>query len=161
MPSKRPAGSQAGYERGCTGRLTALAGANLVCQAAGMRLSILGCSLKDLLPDDDMIESMVHAKRGFESSDDTLARKTIRRGPRRRTRPRSCPRADAGAHAGGPFPVSAADAGTPQAWRTTSDKDLPDHADEREREGLSALPPERIPQYLGIICNSVEDISIG
>ena len=42
-------------------------------------MSNLGCSLKDLLPDDDMIESIMHAKRGIETSEDTLACKTIRR----------------------------------------------------------------------------------
>ena len=69
---------QAGYEKGYTELLSALAGANLIYEAAGMYGSLLGCSLESFVLDNDLIGSVLRATRGFEVNSDTLALETIR-----------------------------------------------------------------------------------
>ena len=63
---------QAGYEKGYTELLSALAGANLIYEAAGMYGSLLGASLESFVLDNDMIGSIMRATRGFEVSETTL-----------------------------------------------------------------------------------------
>ena len=69
---------QAGYEKGLTELLSALSGANLIYEAAGMYGSLLGCSLESFVLDNDMIGSILRAARGFEVSEDTLSLEVIR-----------------------------------------------------------------------------------
>ena len=69
---------QAGYEKGITELLSALAGANLIYEAAGMYGSLLACSLESLVLDNDLIGAVMRATRGIEVDDETLAFDTIR-----------------------------------------------------------------------------------
>ena len=69
---------QAGYEKGYTELLSALAGANLIYEAAGMYGSLLGASLESFVLDNDMIGAIMRATRGFEVSETTLSLEVIR-----------------------------------------------------------------------------------
>ena len=69
---------QAGYEKGCTELLSALAGANLIYEAAGMYGSLLACSLESFVLDNDMIGGILRATRGIEVNSDTLSFDVIR-----------------------------------------------------------------------------------
>ncbi|WP_052261293.1 trimethylamine methyltransferase family protein [Ruegeria sp. ANG-S4] len=69
---------QAGYEKGITELLSALAGANLIYEAAGMYGSLLAASKESFVLDNDMIGSVMRAARGFEISEDALAFDVIR-----------------------------------------------------------------------------------
>ena len=69
---------QAGYEKGITELLSALAGANLIYEAAGMYGSLLAASKESFVLDNDMIGSVMRATRGFEINEDALAFDVIR-----------------------------------------------------------------------------------
>ncbi|WP_305985688.1 trimethylamine methyltransferase family protein [Roseibium sp. MMSF_3544] len=69
---------QAGYEKGITELLSALAGANLIYEAAGMYGSLLAASKESFVLDNDLIGSVLRATRGFEINDDALAFDVIR-----------------------------------------------------------------------------------
>lgn len=69
---------QAGYEKGITELLSALAGANLIYEAAGMYGSLLAASKESFVLDNDLIGSVMRATRGIEICDDTLALEVIR-----------------------------------------------------------------------------------
>ncbi|MCP9481117.1 trimethylamine methyltransferase family protein [Shimia sp. CNT1-13L.2] len=135
---------QAGYEKGYTELLSALAGANLVYEAAGMYGSLLGCSFESFVLDNDMIGSIMRATRGFEVNERTLALETIR-----------------DVCVGGPghflghqqtlnrmqsdyYYPALADRRTPQEWAAAEDKDLLERARARTRELLAAPPPPHI-----------------
>ncbi|MEM7224511.1 MAG: trimethylamine methyltransferase family protein [Pseudomonadota bacterium] len=135
---------QAGYEKGYTELLSALAGANLIYEAAGMYGSLLGCSLESFVLDNDMIGSILRATRGLEVTPETLSLEAIRE---------VC--------IGGPghflghgqtldrmqsdyFYPALADRRTPQEWAEATDKDLLFRARERTRELLAAPPPDHI-----------------
>jgi len=69
---------QAGYEKGCTELLSALAGANLIYEAAGMYGSLLACSPESFVLDNDLIGCVLRATRGIEVSPETLSIDAIR-----------------------------------------------------------------------------------
>lgn len=136
---------QAGYEKGYTELLSALAGANLIYEAAGMYGSLLGCSLESFVLDNDMIGSVLRATRGFEVTPETLALEVIRN---------VC--------VGGPghflghdqtlnrmqsdyYYPALADRRTPQEWADAPDKDLLKRARVRTRELLDGPHPSHIP----------------
>ncbi|MCG7519780.1 trimethylamine methyltransferase family protein [Ruegeria sp. Ofav3-42] len=135
---------QAGYEKGYTELLAALAGANLVYEAAGMYGSLLGCSLESFVLDNDVIGSVMRATRGFEVSRETLSLETIRE---------TC--IGGSGHFLGHdqtlqrmqtdyYYPAMADRRTPQEWDAASNKDLLENARIRTRELLSAPEPTHI-----------------
>ncbi len=69
---------QAGYEKGCTELLSALAGANLIYEAAGMYGSLLACLPESFVLDNDLIGGVLRAARGIEVNQDTLSLDVIR-----------------------------------------------------------------------------------
>lgn len=69
---------QAGYEKGITELLSALAGANLIYEAAGMYGSLLAASKESFVLDNDMIGAILRATRGIEVNEDTLAFDVVR-----------------------------------------------------------------------------------
>jgi trimethylamine--corrinoid protein Co-methyltransferase len=69
---------QAGYEKGITELLSALAGANLIYEAAGMYGSLLAASKESFVLDNDLIGSVLRATRGFMVNDNALAFDVIR-----------------------------------------------------------------------------------
>ncbi len=65
--------NQAGYEKGVTVSLAALAGANLVNESASMLGSLLGSSLEALVIDNDMMGSINRAVRGVEVNAESMS----------------------------------------------------------------------------------------
>lgn len=139
---------QAGHEKGTTELLAALAGANLIYEAAGMYGSLLGCSLESFVLDNDMIGAVMRATRGFEVNPATLSLETIR-----------------DVCIGGPghflghdqtlsrmesdyFYPALTDRRTPQEWAEAEDKDLLARARARTRELLAAPHPSHIPDEI-------------
>ena len=136
---------QAGYEKGYTELLSALAGANLIYEAAGMYGSLLACSLESFVLDNDLIGAVMRATRGIEVSEETLSLDVIKDvcidGP--------------GHFLGHPqtmnlmrshyFYPSLGDRSTPQEWRDGGAPDLLEQARERTRELLSQPVPRHIP----------------
>jgi trimethylamine--corrinoid protein Co-methyltransferase len=75
--AKRP-DYQAGYEKGLTIALSAMAGGNMICESAGMMGSLLGCSLEAMVLDNELIGAVQRGLRGIEVNDDTLSFDIIR-----------------------------------------------------------------------------------
>ena len=135
---------QAGYEKGYTELLSALAGANLIYEAAGMYGSLLGASLESFVLDNDMIGSIMRATRGFEVSETTLSLEVIR----------DVCIGGAGHFLGHAetlnrmesdyFYPALADRRTPQEWASADDGDLLERARQRTAEMLAAPHPMHI-----------------
>ena len=70
--------NQAGYEKGVTVALAALAGANVVSETTGMLASLLGCSFEAMVIDNDMLGCIQRTLRGIEVTDETLSYEVIR-----------------------------------------------------------------------------------
>jgi trimethylamine---corrinoid protein Co-methyltransferase len=64
---------QAGYEKGVTAGISAMAGINMMYEMAGMHASLLGFCLESLLIDNDMLGSINRNVRGIEVTDETLS----------------------------------------------------------------------------------------
>ena len=136
---------QAGYEKGITELLSALAGANLIYEAAGMYGSLLAASAESFVLDNDMVGSVMRATRGIEVDHDTLAFDVIKD---------VC--LDGPGHFLGHdqtlermqsdyFYPDLADRRTPQEWSDQGSDDLLERARERTREILAAPPPDHVP----------------
>jgi trimethylamine---corrinoid protein Co-methyltransferase len=74
--AKRP-DYQAGYEKGMSIALAALAGSNMICECAGMMGSLFGCSLESMVMDNDLIGAVQRSLRGIEVSEETLSYEII------------------------------------------------------------------------------------
>ncbi len=70
--------AQAGYEKGISATLTAMAGCNYIGETAGMLGSLMACSFEAMVIDDDMIGNVMRAVRGIEVTDETLSFDVIR-----------------------------------------------------------------------------------
>lgn len=69
---------QAGYEKGITTSMAALAGANMIYESSGMLASLLSASFEMFVIDDELLGSSLRATKGIEVSDDTLSVDLIR-----------------------------------------------------------------------------------
>ncbi len=70
--------NQAGYEKGVSVALAALAGCNNVSESAGMLGSLMGCSFESLVIDNDMLGNVLRTVRGIEVTEETLSYEMIR-----------------------------------------------------------------------------------
>lgn len=68
---------QAGYEKGITGTMAALAGSNYIYHAAGFLESLLTVAYEQYVIDDDINGSILRALRGIEVNDATLSVEVI------------------------------------------------------------------------------------
>ena len=73
MTDAKSPDAQAGYEKGITVALAALAGCNNVSESAGMVGSLMGFSLESLVIDNDMLGTVLRTVRGIEVSEETLS----------------------------------------------------------------------------------------
>ncbi len=78
MTDSKVPDAQHGFEKGITLVLAAMAGANRVCEAAGMMGSLMGCSFESLVIDNEILGMVLRATRGIEVSDETLSVEVIR-----------------------------------------------------------------------------------
>jgi trimethylamine--corrinoid protein Co-methyltransferase len=65
--------AQAGYEKGITGTMAALAGSNYIHHSAGFLESMLTVAYEQYVIDDDINGSVMRAVRGIEVDDDSLS----------------------------------------------------------------------------------------
>ncbi|MDH3519879.1 MAG: trimethylamine methyltransferase family protein [Myxococcales bacterium] len=70
--------AQAGYEKGLTAGLAALAGCNYIGESAGMLGSLMACSFEAMVIDNDMLGNILRAVRGIEVTDETLSFQSIK-----------------------------------------------------------------------------------
>jgi trimethylamine--corrinoid protein Co-methyltransferase len=70
--------AQAGYEKGISATMAALAGSNYIGETAGMLGSLMACSFEAMVIDNDMIGNILRGVRGIEVTDETLSFDTIR-----------------------------------------------------------------------------------
>lgn len=135
---------QAGYEKGYTELLSALAGANLIYEAAGMYGSLLACSLESFVLDNDLIGAVMRATRGIEVTEETLSFDTVKDvcidGPGHfLAHPQTM-----GLMQSDYYPIMG-DRRTPQEWQDNGAEDLLAKARERTRELLETPLPSHIP----------------
>lgn len=135
---------QGGYEKGITELLSALAGANLIYEAAGMYGSLLAASKESFVLDNDLIGSVLRATRGIEVSEDTLAFDVIRdvcvEGPGHFLgHDQTLARMQADYY----YPALA-DRRTPQEWEDQGAEDLLDAARGKTEALLAAPPPTHV-----------------
>ncbi len=65
--------NQAGFEKAATLLTTALSGASMVYESAGMLASLLGCSFESMIIDDEFLSSIRRIARGIEVTDETVS----------------------------------------------------------------------------------------
>ncbi len=137
---------QAGYEKGITELLSALAGANLIYEAAGMYGSLLAASAESFVLDNDLIGSVIRATRGVEVNPGTLAFDVIKNvcleGPGHflgHDQTLQHMQSDY-------FYPALADRCTPEEWREQGAQDILDYARRRTREILESPRPTHIPK---------------
>ena len=73
MTDAKSPDAQAGYEKGISIVMAALAGCNNVSESSGMMASLMGCSYESLVIDNEMLGMVMRAVRGIEVNDDTLS----------------------------------------------------------------------------------------
>ncbi len=135
---------QAGYEKGVTELLSALAGANLIYEAAGMYGSLLACAIESFVLDNDMIGGIMRATRGIEVDKTTLSLEVIRDvcidGPGHFLgHSQTLDRMQSDYY----YP-DLADRRTPQDWADQGSPEILAEARQRTRELLSEAPPRHI-----------------
>jgi len=70
--------AQAGYEKGITIAMAALAGCNNVSESSGMLASLMGCSYESLVIDNEMLGMIMRVVRGIEVNEETLSYRAIK-----------------------------------------------------------------------------------
>lgn len=140
--SKMP-DNQAGYEKGVSTALAALAGGNYVCESAGMLSSLLGCSYEALVIDNDMLGMVQRALRGIEVTDETLSYDVIREAVEGAGHFLGAGQTLELMHTEYLYP-SLADRSAPGAWEEAGKPELLDRARARVREILSQHYPDYI-----------------
>ena len=135
---------QAGYEKGITELLSALAGANLIYEAAGMYGSLLAASRESFVLDNDLIGSVLRATRGIDISEEALAFDVVREvcinGPGHFLGHDQT----LGRMQSDYFYPALADRSTPEEWREGGAADLLARARHRTREILEGPRPAHV-----------------
>ena len=71
--------AQAGFEKGISIVMAALAGCNNVSESSGMMASLMGCSYESLVIDNEMLGMVMRVVRGIEVNDETLSYDVIQK----------------------------------------------------------------------------------
>ncbi len=138
---------QAGFEKGLTTAVTALAGANYNHHAAGMLESLLAVAYEQYIIDDDICGQVMRLVRGIEVTDESLSLDVIH----------DVCNGD-GHYLGHPQTLElmqseyhyphTADRGTRKDWETSGSQDMRQRARNKAREVLHTYFPELIPPAL-------------
>jgi len=135
--------NQAGFEKGVSTAVVALAGGNFVSESAGMLASLLGVSFAALVIDNDMLGIVQRTLRGIEVTDETLSVDVIREvaeGPGH-----YLGHAETLARMKTEFLYpTIANRTAPDAWREAGARGIHDTAAERARDILSSHYPTYI-----------------
>ena len=70
--------AQAGFEKGISVTMAALAGCNGISEASGMLASLMGCPYESLVIDNEMLGTVMRTVRGIEVNDTTLSLDVIK-----------------------------------------------------------------------------------
>jgi trimethylamine--corrinoid protein Co-methyltransferase len=73
MTDAKAIDAQAGYEKGVTVTLAAVAGGNYVSECCGMMASLIGCSVEAMVIDNDMLGNIQRVLKGIEVTEETLS----------------------------------------------------------------------------------------
>ncbi len=140
--------AQAAYEKAISLSATALAGANMVYESAGMYASLLGASFEGFVLDDDIVGMALRLARGIEVNDDTMSLAAIRdvvSGPNHFL---SHPQTMASMETHYFYP-EAADRDSPAVWMENGKQEVNALVRERARTILNGhYNPEFLPDHL-------------
>jgi|TARA_B100000959_G_scaffold78320_1_gene83126 trimethylamine--corrinoid protein Co-methyltransferase len=78
MTDSKVPDAQAGYEKGISIAMSALAGCNNISESAGMMASLMGVSFESMVIDNDMLGMIMRAVRGIEVTEETLSYQAIK-----------------------------------------------------------------------------------
>jgi len=70
--------AQAGFEKGITTVLSALAGGNIISEVCGTTASLIGCSFEAMVIDNEMLGMVLRSVRGIEVTEETLSYHVIK-----------------------------------------------------------------------------------
>jgi trimethylamine--corrinoid protein Co-methyltransferase len=79
MTDAKAIDAQAGYEKGVSVALAAVAGGNYVNECCGMMGSLIGCSVEAMVIDNDMLGNIQRVLKGIDITDETLSFHEIER----------------------------------------------------------------------------------
>jgi trimethylamine--corrinoid protein Co-methyltransferase len=140
MTDSKLADNQAGYEKGVSIALAALAGANVVSETTGMLASLLGCSFEAMVIDNEMLGCIQRALRGIEVTDETLSYEVIRETVYGAGHFLSHPQTLELMETEFLYP-DLADRSAPRAWEEAGAREIRERARERVRQLLSSHYP--------------------
>lgn len=143
MTDAKSPDNQAGYEKGITIALAALAGCNNVSESAGMMGSLMGCSFESMVIDNDMLASVLRTVRGIEVTDETLSYDIINDVVHGEGHYLRQPQTLALMRSEYTYP-ELADRGSPSDWEDEGSPDIRKRAGERVRSLLESHYPEYI-----------------
>jgi len=143
MSDAKTPDNQAGYEKGITVALAALAGCNNVSESAGMLGSLMACSFEALVVDNDMLANVLRTVRGIEVTDETLSYDIIDEVVHGEGHYLRQPQTLALMRSEYAYP-EIADRGTPSEWEEQGSPDIRQRAGERVRSLLASHYPEYI-----------------
>jgi trimethylamine--corrinoid protein Co-methyltransferase len=135
--------NQAGYEKGITVALAALAGCNNVSESAGMVGSLMGCSYEAIVTDNDMLGNVLRTVRGIEINEATLSYDIIDEVVHGEGHFLRQPQTLALMRSEYAYP-EVADRGTHKEWEEVGSPTMRQRAGEKAREILSTHYPEYI-----------------
>ncbi|MDH3519785.1 MAG: trimethylamine methyltransferase family protein [Myxococcales bacterium] len=135
--------NQAGYEKGVSVALAALAGANIVSETSGMLGSLMGCSFEAMVIDNEMLGCIQRALRGIEVTDETLSYEVIRDVAYGEGHFLGHPQTLQLMETEYLYP-EIADRTSPSAWEEAGGHDLRERARQRARQLLASHYPEYI-----------------
>lgn len=137
--------NQAGYEKGITVALAALAGGNNVSESAGMLGSLMGGSLESLVIDDEMLGQVMRTVRGIEVTDETLSLEVIHEVVHGEGHYLRHPQTLELMRSEYLYP-KLADRSSPEDWQSAGSPDIRQRAGER----VKALLSDHYPEYIDL-----------
>jgi len=139
--------AQAGYEKGITIGMAALAGCNNVSESSGMLASLMGCSYESLVIDNDMLGMIMRVVRGIEVNEETLSYRAIKDTVEGEGHFLRDPQTLALMKTEYLYP-SLADRSTQEEWQNEGSPDIRQRAEKKAREILNSHYPVYIDEKI-------------
>ena len=139
--------AQAGYEKGITIAMAALAGCNNVSESSGMMASLMGCSYESLVIDNDMLGMIMRVVRGIEVNEETLSYRAIKDAVEGEGHFLRDPQTLSLMKTEYLYP-SLADRSTQEEWQNEGSPDIRQRAEKKAREILNSHYPVYIDEKI-------------
>ena len=139
--------AQAGYEKGITIAMAALAGCNNVSESSGMLASLMGCSYESLVIDNDMLGMIMRVVRGIEVNEETLSYRAIKDAVEGEGHFLRDPQTLSLMKTEYLYP-SLADRSTQEEWQNEGSPDIRQRAEKKAREILNSHYPVYIDEKI-------------